>query len=339
MHRVESVTPTTADGGHALRVPGTAPGSRTARRRRPGSRLAGALALAVSLIGVVAGPAVTASAAPPAVNPGRPVYLAIGDSLAAGQQSAAPTGSVEETLALWKASGFVAQFHQALRDDLDCSPAPARSTRQGCAPLQVVNIARATSPGVTTATVLQDGDQLDQAIALIEDRNGDRSPRNDVEVISVTLGGNDLYGPAIAACFPLTALCQSTLAAVTAQVAARYDQILAELRAAAGPETEIFTTTYYNPLPFCDRGMVNPTGAAALGAFILEGSSPTVRTWPLDSGFNDMIRTVSARYDAIAVDTFGLLGAGDFVGGADCLHPDLDGHRTIAAAFAAAIPE
>ena len=295
-----------------------------------------AVALAVSVIGVVAGPAVVASAAPPEINPGRPVYLAIGDSLAAGQQSAAPTGDAEETLALWKASGFVAQFHQALREDLDCRPEQAGSAGGGCGPLQVVNIA---VPGATTSSVLVEGGQLDQAIALIEDRNTDRSPRNDVEVISVTLGGNDLYGPAIGACLPLTALCPATLATVTQHVSVRYAQILADLRAAAGPDTEIFTTTYYNPLPFCDRGAANPAGAAALGAFILEGSSATVRTWPLDSGFNDMIRTVSAEYDAIAVDTFGTLAAGDFVGGLDCLHPNLQGHQKLAAVFAAAIPE
>ena len=50
-------------------------------------------------------------------------------------------------------------------------------------------------------------------------------------------------------------------------------------------------------------------------------------------GFNGLIETISAKYDATAADTFGALGTGDFVGGKDCLHPDTDGHAKIATAF------
>lgn len=289
------------------------------------------------------------------LRPDRPVYLALGDSLAAGQASVPPKGSVERTLARWKANGFVAQFHDALRHDLDCRTGSDghgrdddrhdRRGRDGCRHLQLLNLSRSGIPGVpnsgvTTTTVLAEDDQLDQAVALLSARNGDRSSRNDVEVVSLTVGGNDLFGPAIAACVespqPATT-CAPGLTVVFRDVALRYDRILAELRAAGGDDVVLLTTTYDNPLPFCDRGAANPAGALAIGNLVLEGGTlPGVGTLP--GGFNDVIRAVSARHGAIAVDTFGVLGAGDFVGGADCLHPDGDGHRKIAEVFAATFP-
>jgi lysophospholipase L1-like esterase len=294
--------------------------------------------VAATVLGL-AGPA--ASAAPPDGSPGRPVYLALGDSLAAGQQSAPPTGTFASTTARWKALGFVAQFGDTLQDTLDCGADRPRNPRTGCPRLQVVNLARTGIPGgpggVTSATLLQPGDQLDRAVAIIAQHNGDGSPRNDVEVISLTVGGNDLFGPAVASCVLQTAGCSAALAATFTGFAARYDQILARLRAAAGPDVPILTTTYYNPLPFCDLGAADPARATALGNFILEGGN--IGLGQLDAGFDDLIRAISAKYGATAVDTFGALGAGDFVGGADCLHPNAAGHAKLADVFAAAFPE
>lgn len=278
----------------------------------------------------------------------RPIYLALGDSLAAGQQSAPPTGDLGTTLALWKASGFVAQFHDTLQEELDCRPGGERRHHRGCSRLELVNLSRTGVPGVpgsgvTTASMLTDGDQLDQAVALLEDRNGDRSPRNDVEVVSLTVGGNDLFAPAFAACVapagPATPPCAPTLESVFAGVAVRYAQILSALRAAGGDDLVILTTTYFNPLPFCVPGTaaLGVAGATAVGDAILEGGAlPGLGTLP--AGFNDVIRGISAQHGAVAVDTFGTLGDGDFVGGGDCLHPDAEGHAAIADVFAAAFP-
>ena len=294
----------------------------------------------VSLAAAVAGPG-AAWAASPEVKPNRPVYLALGDSLAAGQQSAAPRKTFERTVERWKDRGFVAQFHDTLQDELDCRadlwPNLPAAARVGCPRLQLVNISRTGIPGgpggVTTATLLEDGDQLDRAVAIIEDRNRNSSPRDDVEVVSLTVGGNDLYGPAVAACVPLTVACAGTLATTFGEFAARYEQILVALRAAGGAELVILTTTYYNPLPFCEVGEGDPVGATALGGFILEGE-PLPGLGQLPAGFNDLIRAASVRHGATVADTYGLLGAGDFVGGTDCLHPDADGHEKIADAFA-----
>jgi lysophospholipase L1-like esterase len=302
-------------------------------------------AATLSLAGALAGPA--AWAAPPDGSPSRPVYLALGDSLAAGQQSVPPTGGFVSTTTRWKAKGFVAQFGKTLQDRVDCGADRPTHPRTGCPRLQVVNLSRTGIPGgpggVTSATVVQPGDQLDRAVAIIEAHNGDASPRNDVEVISLTVGGNDLFGPAVAACVLSpnpAATCAPALQATFTGFAARYDQILTELRAAAGDDVVIMTTTYYNPLPHCALGASNPA-AGPLGNWILEGGTlpaPFPPLGTLDQGFNDIIRAVSAQHGAVVADTFGTLGAGDFVGGTDCLHPDADGHAVLADVFAASFP-
>jgi lysophospholipase L1-like esterase len=301
--------------------------------------------VALALTGSTASAAVDPFGLDPRVAPSRPIYLALGDSLAAGQASFEPTGSVESTVLQWRARGFVAQFHQDLRDALDCrDDRPGGAQQDGCPRLQVVNMSRTGIPGgpggVTTATMLQPGDQLDRAVALITEQNTDESSRNDVEAVSVTVGGNDVFGPAVAACVvspdPATT-CAPALQATFTGFAARYDQILTELRAAAGDDVVLITTTYFNPLPFCFLGTADPAGATAVGNWILEGGTlPGLGT--LETGFNDIIRALSAEHGAVVADTFGTLGAGDFVGGADCLHPNAEGHRKLAEVFAAEFP-
>ena len=285
----------------------------------------------------------SAVASPPGESPrrGHPVHVVIGDSLPAGQQSVQPAVDFPTTAALWKASGFVAQFHEVLRDELVCSPGrPHHPPGHSCHALELVNLSRTGIPGVaagvTTVTVLQPGDQLDQAVALIEERNDNRSPRDDVVVITVSVGGNDVYGPAVQACVPPTGSCVPALQSTFAGFETRYDEILATLREAAGPDTAILAMTYYNPLPYCALGAANPGAARVLGDFILEGGD--VGLGPMPLGFNDRLRQVADRYDAIVVDTFGTLGDGDFVGGSDCVHPDGDGHRALADVFATTYP-
>jgi len=294
---------------------------------------------------VMGGPSAIASppAGPP--PPPHPVHLVIGDSVPAGQQSVPPAVDFPTTAALWKASGYVAQYHEVLRDELVCTPGRGhhphhRHPGGGCRDLELVNLSRTGIPGVaagvTTATVLQPGDQLDQALEVIEEHNGNRSRRDDVEVVTVSIGGNDLYGPAVRACVPPTGSCVPALLETFAGFEARYAQLLGTLRRAAGPGTVILAMTYYDPLPYCALGAADPAGARVLGDFILEGGDIGLGALPL--GFNDRLRQVADRYGAIVVDTFGTLGDGDFVGGTDCVHPDGDGHRALAEVYAATFP-
>jgi len=299
---------------------------------------------------LVAGGGAPATATPSAhLGAGRPVYLALGDSIAAGQQSAAPVlgpdGQLDywATVARWKANGYVAQFAHELREDRDCRRAGGGHERRGhdaCRSLRLLNLSRSAvpamdgqpaRPGVTTQRLIDE--QLPAATTLLRQRNGDRNRHNDVEVVTLTVGGNDIFGPLTSACLlsdPSTG-CEAAVGTAFSAFTERYATVLDQLRAAAGRHTVIITMTYYNPLPYCTLGQANPS-AGAFADWVLEGGTlPQVGT--LADGFNDLIRSTSQQYDAEVAETFGELGAGDFVGGADCLHPNRVGHTKLAAAF------
>jgi len=302
------------------------------------------LALPVLLLLCAAAGGTSAVAATTSTNPtpGLPVYLALGDSIANGQESAPRTGDYWGTVAQWQANGYVAQFHDHLVSSLDCLPAASNNAKAGCQELQLLNLARSSvpemngepaKPGVTTQILIDE--QLPRAIALLQARNHDRDPRNDVEAVTLTVGGNDVFGPVTAACLSgVTPDCITAIGTAFAAFSANYSSILAQLRAAAGPETAIVTMTYYNPLPYCYIGAANPAGAAALGNFVLEGV-PVTGLGAV--GFNGLISAISQHNGATVADTFGALGTGDFVGGSDCLHPTKSGHTKIATAFAQAL--
>lgn len=274
-------------------------------------RLLVALVSAVLLVAASA----TASASPPderRVVPGLPVYLALGDSVALGVQSP-PGGS------------YAAQLAEVLEQELDCLPVADRRAADGCRQLQYVNRAR---DGETTTSLLG---RLPAVTDLLRQRNADRNPRNDVEVITLTIGGADVFDPIADACVgdSSDAECAQAVDRALITVAKNYAAILARLRAAAGPDTTILTMTYDNPLSACVL-----RDAAPLADAVLEGSSapglPAV-------GLNDLIRSVSAQYGAVVADAYGELDVPeDFVGGEDCVHPDASGHDALTEVFAEA---
>jgi len=244
--------------------------------------------------------------------PGLPVYLALGDSVAAG------SGASDES-----ATAYVPMFHDALRDRLDCSPAASDNAAPGCRNLQLHNIALG---GATSSDLI--AVQLPIAVEELSARNGDSNPRNDVEVVTVDIGGNDLFEPVIGACAAgFSSDCDAVVQSVFGTFAVNFSSTLGQLRAAAGPDTPIIVMTYYNSVLACNRAPLAP-----LAELVLEGAEGS----SLPIGFNDMIRTIAAGYGADVADTFGELGAGDLVGGTDCLHPDDSGHAIIAAEFVAA---
>ncbi|TQM64679.1 GDSL-like lipase/acylhydrolase family protein [Humibacillus xanthopallidus] len=294
-----------------------------------------AVALLAVAGGGLAATAATPSGAPP---PGLPMYLALGDSIANGQQSAPLIKDYWTTVAGWRANGYVAQFRTDLVRDLDCLPARSDHAQNGCRQLQLVNLARSAvppmdgqpeKPGVTTQVVIDE--QLPTATATLRARNHDANPRNDVEVVTIDVGGNDVFGPITSACLgESTAGCQAAVIGAFQAFAGNYATILHDLREAAGPDTVIITMTYYNPLPYCYIG-ANPA-AGPFGDWVLEGGTlPGAGTLP--AGLNDIIAAISQQNGARVADTFGKLGAGDFVGGPDCLHPNLSGHTKIAGIF------
>jgi lysophospholipase L1-like esterase len=266
------------------------------RMHRPVSVVVAALSLVVMT-------GVPSWADPPAPS----AYLALGDSVAAGVGAVPPAEN-----------GYVPKLYDTLLAARSCGSGQALGCR-----LALDNIAVG---GATTTSLI--ATQLPAAISLLEARNGDPTPIDDINLVTLDIGGNDVFGPVISACAPNPAapICVSTIFTQLHQVDANYDVILSGLRAAAGPETTIAVMTYYNPLPACRLAALAP-----LAQLVLEGGGP------LPAGLNDIIRSQAAAHGAVVVETAPVIGLDDLVGGSDCLHPDNSGHAAIAGAFASAI--
>jgi lysophospholipase L1-like esterase len=268
---------------------------------RRGLMLAGLLVL--SLL-TVSGPASAEPSQPPI---GRPLYLALGDSLAVGVGASNPA-----------VTGYVPQFYELLRQQLTCQPAG----RPSCRSLALRNLGVG---GATSTTLL--ATQLPEAVAELQARNGDPNLHNDVQVVSIDIGGNDLFGVVSSSCAAgPSPECAALIQARLETFAVNFTQILGELRAAAGPDTVIIAMTYYNPLPSCRLASLAPLADAVLEG----GLGVTV-------GLNDLIRSIAAAHGVLVAETYGQLGPAELVGGSDCLHPNDAGYQRITEAFAAAL--
>lgn len=278
--------------------------------------------LSATVLVLAGGGGAAAVAAPPQPPPGLPLYLALGDSVANGQNSAAPSDldAYWAQVALWRQNGYVTPLRTYLKGALNCLPAASPNAADGCRQLQLTNLARSAVPpsgsnpglnGVTTRSLITE--QLPVAEATLTARNRDANPRNDVEVVTLTVGGNEIFDAFLT---QDPAQIQAALTTFTGN----YHEILARLRAAAGPQMPIITMTYFNPLPYC--------GYAAFGDaanYVLE-ALPT----PYGNGLNGIIRTLSVAHGAVPAEVFGSLGAGDFF---DCKHPNTSGYAKITTAF------
>lgn len=235
-----------------------------------------------------------------------PTYMALGDSLAVGVGASDPSRT-----------GYVPLFHDYLRENLDCTPGAGAH----CAQLDLNNLGFG---GATTTTLVQR--QLPTALAELQARNQDDNARNDVEVITIDIGGNDVF-PLVNVCGGgFTTQCATAIQSTFTTVAQNMALTLGQLRAAAGSDTDIIVMTYYNSLVGCQLSALAP-----LGNVVLEGQ-PGV----LPAGLNDIIRSLAASVGASVAETFGQLGPSDLVGGADCLHPNDAGYSKLATAFGAA---
>ena len=254
--------------------------------------------------------AMLATAAP--ASAANPVQLALGDSWAFGFGASVPSEG-----------GYVPRLHDALTAGFDCSPSPNPKPGQGCKKLELITLAVG---GATTPTLIRD--QLPAATALLRERNSDRNPRNNVEVVTVHIGGNDVVGPIIAACInaPTSPSCIQVVQSELATYRADLDAALSALRAAAGPDARIVIGTYDNPIAQCFLGAI--PGAAQLGAVVLEGAPPTI-----PAGLHDIIREVAAEHGVEVAEVFGDLAPADWFGGNDCLHPVDSGYAKVATAF------
>lgn len=230
-----------------------------------------------------------------------PVHIALGDSQAFGIGTERPDQH-----------GYVAKLSRWLHG-VDC-----REGRPSACPL--LELANLSVPGATTDSLLET--QLPDALALISERNGDSDSGNDVKVVTVTIGGNDIFGPLVSACSGgLTPVCQETIVKEFGAAQQNLVQILSSLRNATGPDTRIVISTYDNGLRACDLA-----GLADFGDFALEGAPGFI-------GFNQIIEMTAAATGAEVADMFGALDVDDWVGGSDCVHPDKSGYHKMAKVF------
>jgi lysophospholipase L1-like esterase len=230
-----------------------------------------------------------------------PVHIALGDSVAAG------SGATVERKA------YVPRLNHYL-EKVDC----IEGGKQDCRGLQLSDYSVGGAKSIDLINT-----QLGPAVAEIVARQTDGNPGNNVEFITVTIGGNDLFEPVVAACGGgVDGTCVGVITGLFTDYGTNLGTILGTLRAAA-PDADIAIMTYYNPLGACYLSPLAP-----LADNVLEGGGG------LDFGLNDIIRNVAAGVGGITVvETYGLLRDKDFVGGDDCLHPDDSGHKRIAKAF------
>jgi hypothetical protein len=270
------------------------------------------LIIAAVSLGIVG--AAPATAAPPPI-PAAPLQLSLGDSWAAGFGASAPS------------EGYVSQLHAALREDLNCSGAGPTLSESGCPHLGLLNVA---VDGATTPSMI--ATQFPQAIPVLEARNGNLNPRDDVEVTTLHIGGNDVTNPIIAACVfggGLTPACLQVIHTELAAYKNDLDSALSTLRGAAGPDATIVLGTYDNGIANCFLAAF--PGAVQLADLVLEGGGP------VPQGLHDIMREVGADHGVTVAEVYGDLSPQDWVGGQDCLHPVDSGYDKVTVAFLEAL--
>lgn len=157
-----------------------------------------------------------------------PAYIAIGDSLTFGVGASDPA-----------TGGYVAITYDALHN----------SERYRDRGLDLINLG---VPGATSADLLLPGGQLERAVNEIIERQEDTSSADDnVEIITIGIGGNDVLAlatpdsPCVAD--PLASECQVLFEEMLAELEENLTQVLRGLRETA-PKAKIVVLDLYSPL-------------------------------------------------------------------------------------------
>jgi lysophospholipase L1-like esterase len=154
----------------------------------------------------------------------RSTYLALGDSFAVGDGASK------------KSEAYVPLFLSFLEQDKNES-------------LSLRNLA---VDGETTTSMIAEG-QLGVALAELRFRNHDSDPKNDVFVITIDIGGNDVRDLAGEGrpCAPPTSItdpaCTRAVTSALQTLSENLRAILRTVRVAAGPDVRIFVLDYFNP--------------------------------------------------------------------------------------------
>ncbi len=229
-----------------------------------------------------------------------PVYLALGDSLAFGIGAANPA-----------AEGYVGLTHFSLTEE-------DRLYADG---LELANLAE---PGATSADLIEPDGQLERALSLIEERERDDIPGNEIEIISIDIGGNDLLQLAEpdSPCIVDTGSeeCRDAISDTLSGLQENLTNILAQLRESA-PEARIYTIDLYNPY--------SGTGDAreVLAGVAVQQINGVINATSANSALSTQLVTIFELF----------LGRGEQWVASDLIHPNNNGHIVISEALVAAI--
>ncbi len=230
-----------------------------------------------------------------------PAYVALGDSLAFGVGASDPA-----------AGGYVGLAFDALR----------KSDRYRERGLHLVNL---SVPGATSADLLLPGGQRDTALEEISRRQEDTSSADDnVEVISIDIGGNDLLslaaGDSPCRNDPTSSPCAERFGQMLQGLRSNLSETAQKLREAA-PKADLVVVGLYNPYSGTGGDLEAPADLA------LQQLNSTLAAVAADP-------QVHAKF-APVFDLF--RGRGGQWIAADGLHPNDKGHAVIAEALLAAV--
>jgi lysophospholipase L1-like esterase len=241
--------------------------------------------------------ATAASAATPAAD--APLYIALGDSLSHG------VGATDR-----EATAFVPLVHQGLG-------------RQA----GLLNLGHS---GDDSEELIEHG-HLHTAIAEIGNRNGDADPGNDVILVTLEVGGNDLLDLYFDLVLPGTCPnlteglqkpeCVDGLRRSLDVFTPNLRDTLSRLRE-ADPDLLVILMTLYNPFSGSTLAAFEP-----IGEMSLEGLPDT----PFLEGLNDLVRAEAHAANVLVADVYP-----QFVGKAreyiarDLIHPNDAGYRVMA---------
>jgi lysophospholipase L1-like esterase len=235
------------------------------------------------------------------------LYIALGDSLSAGVGAS-----------VYTETGFVPLVHEALGPEF-----------------ALLNLGIA---GDTSRQMIEEG-TLDRAITEIEQRNHDDNAGNDVEVVTLEIGGNDLLDIFFDLVLPGRCPnvtqglerpeCVDALRRALDRYEPNLDLILDRLHE-ADPYLNILLMTLYNPWSGGDPAL---SGLAELS---LEGDPAT----PFPEGLQDIIRRQADANGVPLVEVYPLFEgkALEYVA-SDKIHPNDTGYRVMADAVLAEMRE
>lgn len=237
------------------------------------------------------------------------LYIALGNSLSEGVGAGDPSAA------------FVRLVHEGLGEGFD-----------------LMNLGHS---GDTSNDLLDHG-HLDEAVVEVEGRKRDDDPNNDVMLVTLEIGGNDLLG--LAPSLVLTNTCTSVERALQRpqcldalrktlnEFGGNLGTALDRLRGADADLT-IVVMTMYNPVSG-RYGPIGTRGINRLAEMALEGLPDT----RFPEGLNDIVRGEGAERGAVLVDLYPLFeGKASQYIARDFIHPNDAGHEVMAEAVLEAV--